>query len=473
MFENIIGQGTVQQLQDDILSGRVPPSILFFGPGESGKGSTALELARVLSCETEGAWKCPCSSCEQHRYLKHEDLLVLGSRSFAAEITASSSAFLRNQSNFGAKLMFFRSLRKLQMRFSPVLIEDNSNIKKIVSVLQSFDEKLYEFLSISQETKEDSTYSGGLVEKTSKAAGIEKICNSLVKDALTLENANRPNIPIDYIRRASWWCRLAPNGKHKTLLIENADNMREESRNSLLKLLEEPPDTVSIILTAKRRETIIPTILSRVRPYRFFKRDIAVEKDIIRLVFRDTINYETPETNQSLITVYLESFNRQNPEKLYPLAGWFILSLVRSIFVFLKKNNKHVIPEFINELGKYCAQISETLKLEKSVKSIDIIKTVLSQSKNFEDDSFSRFMKICLTIIMDVMRKTESPECISYTEIFKKKIKKAVNAVDVLNINPGIAFEMLFFELIIAINNLAMNCEELKTEIQIGERLNG
>jgi len=52
MFENIICQDEiVGALRDDIASGRLPSSLLLWGPDFSGKLSVALELARVLSCE--------------------------------------------------------------------------------------------------------------------------------------------------------------------------------------------------------------------------------------------------------------------------------------------------------------------------------------------------------------------------------------------------------------------------------------
>ncbi|MDR0302605.1 MAG: DNA polymerase III, partial [Treponema sp.] len=137
MFENIIEQGAVLQLQEDILSGRLAPSMLFYGPSESGKGSAALELARILSCTADASWKCKCSACESHRYLQHPDLLILGSRSFAAEIAASCSAFLRNPAAVGTKTLFIRSFRKLQIRFSPVLLEDDPKLSKLSSPLQS------------------------------------------------------------------------------------------------------------------------------------------------------------------------------------------------------------------------------------------------------------------------------------------------------------------------------------------------
>jgi DNA polymerase III subunit gamma/tau len=433
VFENIIEQGAVSQLQNDIISKKFAPSMLFYGPSESGKGSAALELVRVLSCERDAAWKCGCSSCERHRYLQHDDLLVLGKRSFSAEIAACCSVFLRNPSNMSAKLLFFRSLRKLQIRFSPVLLEDDPKAVKLVSVLQSFDEKLNEFLLITGNTEKDTA--------------LEKLCGALVKDALNLETDGiSTNIPVNQIRQAAWWCRFAPNGKKKILLIENAENMKEEARNSLLKLLEEPPSTVNIVLTAQRREAIIPTILSRLRPYRFLKRSMESEKEIIRRVFQDTVNESDKRTEGSLISAYIESFLPRNKEKLYPIAAWFVCSLARIAAVSLRKNAKSV-SGIITAIGERYAPIAQETGLDRTVKSSSIVKTLLAQSGNFDDDSLSRFLKICLDLIASVSRETDDPECVKFNDMFKKYIGETVTAVDVLNQSTTLALEALVHKL--------------------------
>ena len=439
MFENIIEQGAVLQLSDDILNRQDAPSMLFFGPVNTGKGSAALELARINSCENDASWKCTCSSCESHRYLQHDDLLVLGRRPFSAEIKVCQSALLRNPSSQGAKLLFFRSLRKLMLRFSPVLMEDDPKSSKISAVLHSLDEKLSEFWPSAQSAQ--SAQNG-------EEDVFIKFCDSLVKDAFTLESEGLGNIiPIGQIRNASYWCRLTPNGKRKTLIIENAENMREEGRNSLLKLLEEPPAALSIVLTAKRREAIMPTILSRLRPYRFLKRNIESEKEVIRRVFLDTLNDKYSQTDGSLVSAYLDSFMTQNTEKLEILAAWFIVSFARIVSLSFKKKGKENIPAVIYALGERYAPIAETAGLERYLKSTDVIKILLSQCGNFKDDSFSRFMEKCLDMIGQVIRQAENPQNNIYYDIFKKNIGEAVTAVDVLNINAAIALEGLFYKL--------------------------
>jgi DNA polymerase-3 subunit gamma/tau len=439
MFENIIEQGAVTQLKDDILGGRCAPSMLFYGPGESGKGSSALELARVLSCESNAEWKCTCPSCEKHRYLQNDDLLALGKKSFCAEINAYCSVFLRNTSAQSAKLLFYRSIQKLILRFSPVLVEDDPKFAKISAALQSLDEKVNEFLQTNTET-----------------AALEKLCKAIVKDSIFLdEEGISPLVPVGHIRKAGYWCRLAPNGKRKTLIIENAENMRDESRNSLLKLLEEPPANVSIILTSRSRKTIIPTILSRLRQYRFLRRSEESEKEVLRRVFQvatDSINTESmfKETQGSLISAYLYSFLPQNGEKLYPLAAYFVVSLARLVSVSIKKNNRD-IPRFLIALGERYAPISEEAGFERTVKSINLVKTLLAQSGNFEGDSFSGFLKLCLELVGIAAREGNDPENIVYNDIFRKYIGETITAVDILNQSAALALESLVYNIKTAI----------------------
>jgi DNA polymerase III delta' subunit len=58
-------------------------------------------------------------------------------------------------------------------------------------------------------------------------------------------------------------------GKYKIFIIDEADKMRTESQNALLKVLEEPnPNTIFILITSKPY-TILPTIRSRCQKFKF------------------------------------------------------------------------------------------------------------------------------------------------------------------------------------------------------------
>jgi len=59
------------------------------------------------------------------------------------------------------------------------------------------------------------------------------------------------------------------NSKWRVFIISEADRMNEEATNSLLKLLEEPPEKLILILTSSHLDRLLPTIISRCQIVRF------------------------------------------------------------------------------------------------------------------------------------------------------------------------------------------------------------
>ena len=192
----------------------------------------------------------------------------------------------------------------------------------------------------------------------------------------------------------------------------------------------------------------MPTILSRLRPYRFLKRSEAGEKEVLQRVFRASLDDDNTDTKlaNSHISAYLDSFLPANMEKLYPLAAWFIVALARIAAMGIKKNRKE-IPEIINAIGERYAPIAETTGLERSMEISVIVKKLHEQSENFNDDCFSRFLKICLDMVSEVTRDMKNPHFIVYNEIFKKYIGETDAAVNILNQNTTLALEALLYKL--------------------------
>jgi len=456
VFENIIGQAAASQLKTDILSHRLAPSMLFFGPAASGKGSAAMELARSLSCEKGDAqWNCPCPSCVRHRSLIHADLAMIGPRSFTSEIAASRAAFLRDPASLAGRSLFIRSIRKLLARFAPPVweYEPKSNKLNPLPLLHSLEEELDEFEAMTVDLSSGDT----------KNNALEKLTDSLVKNAVKLDECISEAVPIAQVRKAAYWARLSPSGKRKTLIIENADRMEEKARNALLKLLEEPPESISIILTAPRREAVMPTILSRLRPYRFTARNQLEEKEILRRVFRDPrwtqeaapskegapSNDEEGGTNSpGLIGTYLESFLPQPSDKLLPLAAFFVAAVARSAVVFQKSRSITEIPETVAALGNYCARIAESAGLERPVDAKETISALLSQSSDFEGRSFPRFLALVLDLVSWSLEQCASnPNVVACRETWRLRIRESYAAYSVWNQRPEAALESLFFRL--------------------------
>lgn len=84
-------------------------------------------------------------------------------------------------------------------------------------------------------------------------------------------------IKIDQIRdEVQHQVHLRPlEGKYKVYIINEAESMTVEAANSLLKILEEPPATVMIILITSQAYQLLDTIQSRCQEIRF--NPIAVE----------------------------------------------------------------------------------------------------------------------------------------------------------------------------------------------------
>jgi DNA polymerase-3 subunit gamma/tau len=438
VFENILGQSASDQLIHDISNNILPPAMLFQGPQGSGKGSAALELSRVISCEKDASWNCSCSSCARHRLLLHPDLLCLGSRSFSAEITAASQVYLKEKGSGSSRTLFIRSIRKLLARFNPVLWEEETKFSKLSPLVLSLEEEMDE-MDVADTDPAD--------------ASAEKRITSILKDAYKLESDGISGaVPIEQIRKAAWWARLAPVGKGKFLLIENAETMKEGARNSLLKLLEEPPETVKLVLTSSRPETLLPTILSRLRPYRFNQRSAEIERDLIRRVFRneDFSHRETRQSTDSLIKAYLDSFLPVSAEALKTLAAFFIASAAFKAALLLKKQGRQELPAELVFLGKYSTPLAEGAGLEKTSESKEAAAKVLEGAHNFEIRAlFPRFINCLLLTITESLKSASlhSSSVIGFLELWRKSTGEAETAAMVYNQSISIALERLFISL--------------------------
>ena len=274
MFENIIGQQqTISQLSRDVQSGELPASVLIHGPQYSGKLSTALELARALTCETgDAAWNCNCRSCFQQRHLLHQETLLLGGRYFLQDIVACGESLKYNRKD-ASRFLYIRALRKLLRRFDPVLWEgEESKLSKVMEHLSSLQE-IAESLTPGPELPTEAKLEK-ILERALASSG--KVCAALVTD----------NIPVNMVRRATYWAHMTTQAARKVIIIENAEAMQESSRNALLKVLEEPPRGVYFVLTTPRRGAVIATILSRTRSYSLRDRGLDETQSVLERIFR-------------------------------------------------------------------------------------------------------------------------------------------------------------------------------------------
>src|SRR3990167_9313255 len=78
------------------------------------------------------------------------------------------------------------------------------------------------------------------------------------------KSESETTIGIEDVRNIQKNLLLKPaTGKSKAIIFNNADSLTLQAQNSLLKILEEPPDHTVIILHVSSKQQTLPTILSR------------------------------------------------------------------------------------------------------------------------------------------------------------------------------------------------------------------
>ncbi|MEO2068812.1 MAG: DNA polymerase III subunit delta' [Desulfurobacteriaceae bacterium] len=205
---------------------------------------------------------------------------------------------------------------------------------------------------------------------------------------------------IDEIREISSWLFTKPqDGKGKGVIIDNADQMRSEAANALLKTLEEPPSYGFLILISKNEGAILPTLRSRCKIFRFgrltdsdleriFERlEIPVDKRVIKLA-------------GGSIGLALQIVNSPIPD------------LVKEFLELMKLNNKTLkIVSFAQNFSK--------LSRDEALLFLDALENLLSQKdtilKWFEAikrgreflNSYAKPQSVVEWMLLEVLLKTE------------------------------------------------------------------
>lgn len=201
MWNNIIGQDKViEKLKSIYTSGKIAHAYLFHGISGTGKDAAAVEFAKLLNCKNIQNGNEACDKCE--------------------------------------------------------------NCKKIAS----FRSEYFQLVCALPSGKSETTESDPLEKLT--GTDFELYLEQLDLKAdnpyyhITLPNAN--NIRINSIRDLVSKIYLSVSAQNKKIfLISEADKMRQEAANALLKVLEEPPKNSVIILTTSKVNSLPQTIIGR------------------------------------------------------------------------------------------------------------------------------------------------------------------------------------------------------------------
>src|SRR5437762_5059783 len=85
-------------------------------------------------------------------------------------------------------------------------------------------------------------------------------------------------LPIS-VQRAAY---VQPMGRRRVFILDGAETMRWDVANVFLKILEEPPGSATLILTAPSPYALLPTIVSRCLQFHFAPLPQAAVEKILK-----------------------------------------------------------------------------------------------------------------------------------------------------------------------------------------------
>jgi DNA polymerase-3 subunit delta' len=93
---------------------------------------------------------------------------------------------------------------------------------------------------------------------------------ALVPDPVRLKGpVARPMLRVGQLRAVQRAAYFQPLGRRRVFILDGADTMRWDVANVFLKILEEPPGSATLILTAPSPYALLPTIVSRCLQFHF------------------------------------------------------------------------------------------------------------------------------------------------------------------------------------------------------------
>ncbi len=112
----------------------------------------------------------------------------------------------------------------------------------------------------------------------------------IITNQLYDESKKSTDILVDTVRNMKKDIYIKPfASERKIYIVPNADTMNVYAQNSLLKVLEEPPDYCTIILIAENSNLFLPTILSRAVPLKFYPLADSLIADYLKLEYPNLV----------------------------------------------------------------------------------------------------------------------------------------------------------------------------------------
>ena len=326
-------------LSQQIAAQVFPQAILFSGPRYGGRLTLAMETARVLSCQNDGSGWCTCASCKQFATYGMSNVVVVGTRDHKSRIEAALVNF--------AELLTEESRRQLVRTIRIMLLQYHG------ALLESADQKGSSAFDAASNVDE------ALMEIESASPGdfprLAEMVRSVLKP-LYAQFKRTVTLSIGQVRSLQEWTMQTSFGNvPRFIILEGVEQSNEGARNSLLKLLEEPPEHTFVMLISEYPARLLPTILSRlqrhhVRPFSEEEKNLLLST----VFFADGAKYRNLEE-------YILERSGVPCKQITAQGVMFVQSLLE----------KKVLPR--EQLDVLCDELDEPIRLEYFLKELQTI----------------------------------------------------------------------------------------------------
>ncbi len=187
-------------------------------------------------------------------------------------------------------------------------------------------------------------------------------------------------IKVDDIRNLKDELMLKPTiSNRKIAIINDAELMNEQAQNALLKILEEPPEYVTIILVTCNKEKLLYTIKSRCTLFKFSP----LKNDEIREFFEEEISEDLLAYSRGSIGAIIKLQENNNTDIVEKLVNSIkctsLIDMMREVnFV---KEDKYVKENLQNILGYFMYWYYQDMK-ENRNNNVEAIKIVEETKSN-------------------------------------------------------------------------------------------
>jgi DNA polymerase-3 subunit delta' len=268
-----------------------------------------------------------------------------------------------------------------------------------------------------------------------------EICNNCQK----INAHNHPNIilikpegssiKIEQIKEIQEKIQFKPlSGKWQLVIIEQSETMTKEAANSILKLLEEPPSYIVIILISTNLHLLLPTIVSRCQVFRFN----LLSPDLIQELLINILNIsgETASLYGSIANGRVDRAIEMSEKK------------------DMEEFRRNIIELVSGKKGDYIWKVS-TEKDKINIEKISIYRDMEKKSFRFSSNNLSLFFEFILLWYRDLLILKELGD------------RKRLINIDHLEILEQDARHMSIEELFSRISIVNQSKENIKKNINI------